>query len=139
MAVNTQFSIAVHIMAGLGYSRGAEVCSEELARSVNANPSFLRRILSKLAKADLVKTSKGKGGACALARPANRISLLEIYRAVDAPKAFAIHAYPAEKKCKISCNIKSAMDQVLSRAQASMELGLEKMSLAEVIADLKQG
>jgi len=44
-----------------------------------------------------VKTATGKGGACWLARDAEDISLLDIYRAVDAPKAFSIHHYNRTK------------------------------------------
>ena len=78
-------------MASLGYASGAEVNSALIAGSVNTSSSFVRRTLAKLSKAGLVETATGKRGACWLARPARNISLLEIYRAVDAPKAFAIH------------------------------------------------
>src|ERR1700734_3700799 len=78
MAVNTQFSIATHIMASLGYASGLEVNSGLIAGSVNTSSSFVRRVLAKLSKAGLVKTVMGKGGACWLARPARQISLLEI-------------------------------------------------------------
>ena len=93
MAVNTQFAIAVHLLAGLAYREGQEATSAHLALSVNTSPSFVRRTLSKLAKAGLVETTTGKAGACRLARKPGQVSLLEVYRAVDAPKAFAIHTY----------------------------------------------
>jgi DNA-binding IscR family transcriptional regulator len=48
MAMNTQFSIAVHIMAGLASAAPREVPSWEIASSVNTNPAFVRRILAKL-------------------------------------------------------------------------------------------
>jgi DNA-binding IscR family transcriptional regulator len=64
------------------------------------------------------------------------ISLLEIYRAVEAPKAFAIHQYPIEKRCTVSCHIKSALGRVLNEAQQALEQGLSRISLAQVIADL---
>ena len=60
MAINTQFPIAVHLMAALGYRRGLDTTSATLATSVNTSPSFVRRILSKLSKAGLVKTATGK-------------------------------------------------------------------------------
>jgi Rrf2 family protein len=138
MAVNTQFSIAVHIMAGLGYQCDRDVTSSTLAYSVNTSPSFVRRILSKLSKANLVHTATGKTGACRLARSPDRISLLDIYRAVDAPKVFAIHNYNAQKPCLVSCNIKAALESVLDKTQKSMESSLGKITLAEVIADVKK-
>lgn len=138
MASNTQFSIAAHIMACLGRAAGEEVNSAAIAGSVNTSASFVRRILAKLSKAGLVTTATGKGGACWLARRAGDISLLEIYRAVDAPKAFAIHQYPAEKSCTVSRNIKSAMGRVLNETQQALEQRLSRISLAQVIADLRK-
>jgi Rrf2 family protein len=136
MAVNTQFSIATHIMAGLGYASNAEANSASLARSVNTSSSFVRRTLAKLSKAGLVETATGKHGACWLARPPRDISLLEIYHAVDAPKAFAIHQYPVERRCTVSCNIKSALSRVLDKTQKALEQRLSQISLAQVISDL---
>jgi Rrf2 family protein len=134
--INTQFAIATHIMAALGHAAGKEVNSAEIAVSVNTSSSFVRRILAKLSKAGLVKTATGKGGSCWLARPARRISLLDIYRAVEAPKAFAIHQYPAEKQCPVSCGIKPALSRVLAETQQAIEGSLSRTSLAEVISDL---
>jgi Rrf2 family protein len=138
MATNTQFSIAAHIMACLGHAAGEEVSSAAIAGSVNTSASFVRRTLAKLSKADLVKTATGKGGACWLARRASDISLLDIYRAISAPKAFAIHQYPVEKHCAVSCHIKSALGRVLNETQQAMEQRLSRISLAQVISDLRK-
>jgi Rrf2 family protein len=139
MPANTQFSIAVHLMAGLGYGGAGEVTSTMLAGSVNTSPSFVRRTLAKLSKAELVNTTMGKHGSCSLAKDPGEISLLDIYRAVDAPKAFAIHDYAEQKACPVSCKIRSAMDNVLARTQTSFEAGLSAMTLADVIGDMKEG
>ena len=137
MARNNQFSIAVHIMAVLGFYKGDEICSSSLARSVNANPSFVRRILSKLSKANLVHTSLGKGGHCALAKAAKDITLFDIYKAVEAPSAFAIHSYPIQKSCTISCAIKPFMEKVLTKTQRSLEQTLKDVSLAETVSKMR--
>ena len=138
MAVNTQFAIAVHIMAGLGYSSGEEMHSCDLAYSVNTSPSFVRRILAKLSKANLISTATGKGGHCRLAKKPGDVCLLEIYKAVEGPKVFAIHKYEPKKPCEVSCNIKAALNRVLERAQKSMEKSLGQITLADVIADMKK-
>jgi Rrf2 family protein len=137
MATNTQFAIAAHIMACLGHAKGEELNSAAIAGSVNTSASFVRRILAKLSKAQLVKTATGKGGACWLARRPSDISLLEIYRAIGAPKAFAIHQYPMEKRCPVSCHIKPALGRVLDDTQQALEHRLRRISLAQLIAELK--
>lgn len=137
MSNNTQFSIAVHIMTGLGYKDGADMTSSNLARSVNTCPSFVRRVLAKLSKAGLVHTTTGKAGACTLAKKASEISLFDIYEAVDAPKAFSIHGYDVQKPCPVSCNIKAALERVLEKTQLSVEESLKSITLEEVISDVK--
>jgi Rrf2 family protein len=138
VATNLQFSIAVHFLAGLGFQCGREMTSAAVARSVNTSPSFVRRVLSKLSKAGLVTTVTGQGGSCRLARDAEQISLLDVYQAVQAPKAFAIHTYRELKPCPVSCHIKTALEKSLGQAQHSLEAALAKITLADIIADIRQ-
>lgn len=133
---NTQFSIAVDLMAGIA-SREGTVTSEALAKSVNTNAAFVKRVLAKLSKASLIHTSTGKSGGCELARKAKDITLLDVYSAVQAPKAFAIHEYPVCKGCKISANIKQIMGDVLVGAQRSFEKDLEKTTISDVVEKIR--
>lgn len=136
MGANTQFSIAVHLMLVLGWKCGTEITSAQMARSLNTSPSFTRRILAKLSKAKLVKTATGKNGYSSLVKSPDEISLLDIYRAVDAPKTFAVHKYPPQSQCVVSCNIDSVMQKVLDKAQNSFEKSLGDTTLAELIAEV---
>jgi Rrf2 family protein len=139
MANNIQFSIAVHILAGLacGCDRKG-VTSGHLAESVNTSPSFVRRTLAKLSKANLVETVTGKAGACWLAKDVKDISLLDVYKAVDAPKTFAIHSYSEQKTCFVSCHIKTALEKALAKTQKALESSLAKISLAQIVSDVKK-
>ena len=137
MAANTQFSIALHLMVGLALSDG-EVTSRMLAHSVNTNPGFVRRTLAKLSKAGLVQTTTGNEGACRIARQPRKITLLEIYRAVNAPAAFAIHSYAVQKKCPISANIKPAQEKILGRAQKALEVHLANTTLSDLVDKVRR-
>ena len=135
---SVQFTVAAHIMAALGYYHGEELSSATLAESVNADPTFVRKSLSKLSKAGLVLTRRGKSGASMLARPPRQITLLDIYRASAAPPAFAIHSYPVEKGCPVSCRLKECMSVLLSQAQSSFERSLAKTTLAHLVGQIRQ-
>jgi Rrf2 family protein len=135
---SVQFTVAAHIMAVLGFQDGKEIASATLAKSVKADPTFVRKSLSKLSKAGLVITTRGKNGASTLTRSPNRITLLDIYRASAAPPTFAIHNYPVEKRCPISCNIKGCMSSVLKKAQNSFENTLDQISLADVVREIRR-
>jgi Rrf2 family protein len=137
-ATNVQFSVAVHMMAALGDFYGEEVRSEKLASSVKANPSFIRRTLSRLAKAGLVQTARGRNGACRLGRPAEEITLLDIYRASAAPAPFSIHNYPIEERCCTSAHIKSCLTGILGDIQEAFEQSLAKTTLAQVVTEIRE-
>jgi Rrf2 family protein len=135
-ATNVQFTVAAHIMTALGFFHGQEIASAALAESVNADPTFVRKSLSKLSKAGLIITTRGKDGASKLTRSPKQITLLDIYRASAAPATFAIHSYPVEKRCPISLNIKGCMSSVLKKAQDSFENSLEGVTLADVVGEI---
>jgi Rrf2 family protein len=130
--------MAAHIMAVLGLHHGEEISSATLAGSVNADPTFVRKSLSKLSKAGLVVTKRGKSGSSVLVRSPRQITLLDIYRASAAPPAFAIHSYPVEKKCPVSSNFKECMAVVLSQAQDSFEMSLAKITLADLVMQIRK-
>jgi Rrf2 family protein len=135
-ATSVQFTVAAHIMAALGFFRGKEIPSGTLAESVNADPTFVRKSLSKLSKAGLIVTTRGKNGSSTLTRSPEQITLLDIYRASAAPSAFAIHSYPVQKRCPISSNIKGCMSSVLKKAQNSFENTLDRITLADVVGEI---
>jgi Rrf2 family protein len=137
-ATSVQFTVAAHLMAALGFYHGEEFPSGLLAQSVNADPTFVRKSLSKLAKAGLIITSRGKDGASRLTRPPKAITLLDIYRASAAPPTFAIHSYPVEKRCPISRNIKGCMSSVLTKAQDSFENSLARITLDDVVGEIRR-
>ena len=136
-SVNVQFSVAVHILAVLASRKGEGVTSATLAASVNADATFVRRTVSKLSKADIVVATRGKKGACVLSRAPEEISLLDVYRASDAPLTFAIHGYPVAPTCPISVNIKDVLSKVLEHTQNAFEASLVSRTLADVMNDLK--
>lgn len=132
--INNQFSVGVHIMTALGDHHGEQVTSTHLTASVRAHDSQVRSVLSKLVKAGLVVTSRGRNGFSSLSRPANKISLLEIYKAVGAPPVFSIHAYPKERTCRTSCTHKQAMVDLLGDTQRAFENRLGQRMLSEMVS-----
>jgi Rrf2 family protein len=62
-----------------------EICSSSaMARDLNAHAVFLRRIMAQLGQANIVLAREGRDGGYYLARPAECITLAEVYLAVKA-------------------------------------------------------
>lgn len=125
-------------MQALHVHADKRVTSAGLTSSVNADPASVRQVLSKLAKAGLVKTTRGRNGSCELARSAERISLLDIYRATAAPKVFAIHAHPVVKSCAISSYHKQTLADVLDDCQQAFEASLARTKLSDIVEPMQR-
>jgi Rrf2 family protein len=130
--VNQQFGFAVHILAVLAYSEGI-VDSRTIAASVNTNPVVVRRLLLALRQAGLVETCSGKYGGAKLAKPPRRISLLDIYNAVEPRPAIAVSRRRAFNQCPVSCSMKNIMAEVSAGADRAMRSHLGAIKLARLL------
>jgi Rrf2 family protein len=119
--VNVQFAVGAHVLAVLGYHCDTLVTSDVVARSVNVDASFARRCFANLRRAGLVRTRRGRGGASTLARPAEDISLLDVYAACDARPRLAVHHYMVEPTCPVSSDIWPVLSRALGAAQQEFE------------------
>jgi DNA-binding IscR family transcriptional regulator len=133
MSRATRFSVAVHTLALIERLGADRITSDVIAGSVGTNASFVRRVLSMLSHAGLVRTAPGVAGA-QLARPAMKITLLDIYRAVDMEDEhrLAVHDDP-DRRCTVGRHIQRALDAVIGPAEAAFEAELQRRSLADVV------
>lgn len=129
--------MAVHVLAVLAYKDGDRVSSSLLAASVNTNPVSIRRLLLVLQGARLVETRKGAGFGSRLSRSPARITLGEVYRAVDADKPYALSRQPPNDQCPVGHGIRTVLEQVFGSARAALEQELSKTTLAAVVEAVK--
>ena len=87
MSDSQKFPVAAHALAYLAhkeaFSASAAVSSAALAASMPTNPVVVRRVTAMLAKAGLIATRAGASGGAWLLKPADRISLDQVLRAVN--------------------------------------------------------
>lgn len=133
MRINTQFPVAVHILAVLAYFEKEDITSDDLARSVGTNPVVVRRIVSQLKKAGLVSAQAGVKGI-SLCRKPKDITLLDIYNAVRSSKdtIFGVHPNPSQS-CEVGAYIKSAVSGPFKSAQQALENDLASHTLLDVL------
>lgn len=61
------------------------ISADTLAQSLSASKAHLSKVLASLADAGLLSARRGPGGGYTLARPADTVSLLEIYEVLQGP------------------------------------------------------
>ena len=132
MQIAARFSIAVHVLSLLGVMPEQEPTSEFLAGSIGVNPVVVRRVIGMLRDAGLVETHQGRAGA-RLAKSLAEVTLLDVFRAVDAvDRLFAFHENP-NPNCPVGANIQTALEGELSSAQSAMELHLSRVTLSSIV------
>lgn len=133
MPTSTRFAVAIHILSGIALHRGEVVRSEDLARSVNTNPTTVRRLLGDLAAAGMTRAQMGQGGGALLAKPASKITLLDIYRAVEDAQPFALHRSKPDPTCYVGRYIIPVLEDEFGGLTKALEKTLAATTLADVV------
>ena len=136
MPTSTRFAVSVHTLSVLAVRGGRPVRSEDLAYSVNTSAVVVRGILSRLTAAGLTTSQLGAGGGALLAKPAESIRLLDVYRAVEDSEIFSLHRTPPCENCAVGGNILEAMRPALTRAREALESELAAVSIADIASEV---
>jgi Rrf2 family protein len=136
MSANTRFTVALHIVTWMTLASQQQeiMTSDQIASSVNTNPIFIRRILCLLNKAHLVNVQHGMGAGWTLARPPEKISLLDVYEAVEQGQLFELHHTLPNQSCPVGRGIQPALKHFYSDAEVAMKQRLAQSTIAEMLA-----
>ena len=139
MQITSKLTMAAHMVCAIDYFGDSRpVTSAFLAESIGTSPVMVRTIMGMLKQAGIINSSKGKTGIT-LARPLQKITLLDLWRAVDqrdADSVFHCHASPCPQ-CPVGGNIHAALDGRLEAAQQALEDQLQRTTLADVEKDIR--
>jgi Rrf2 family protein len=110
MFANSHFALATHVLVALAIKDGTPMSSAALAKSVNTNPAFLRQLLGRLRDAGLVEVTMGPNGGAVLARAATKLSLADVYAAIEPDAPARLHASDPNPACPVGRNIVPLLD-----------------------------
>jgi Rrf2 family transcriptional regulator, repressor of oqxAB len=116
--------------------RVAQLSSTELAGALGKNRSLIRKLLSPLADAGLVRSSFGRDGGVRLGRPADAITLREIYSAVLGEKSLAAPR-SVPHQCLVSSNVGRYFVDLAAKADDTVLRTLEHKTLADTLSELR--
>jgi Rrf2 family protein len=136
MASNSRLTIAAHTLAWLELARRrgrSSLTSDEVAASVNTNPVILRRCLGDLHRAGLVTVRRGTGAGFRLARPAEEISLHDVWTAVAGEPLLALHHSEPNLECPVGRGIRPVLTDVYAEATAAFRAALARRTIADIL------
>jgi Rrf2 family protein len=103
---------ALRAMTQLAREAPASATTAHLAESVRIPGAYLAKVMQQLRRAKLITSRRGVGGGISLARPAKRISLLDVIEAVDPWK----RGNGKAGKTPLDRKLKQMLDQVQKAA-----------------------
>ena len=140
MQISSRFTIAIHIFSCIDtFSEEHKITSDFLASSIQVNPVIIRKLLGQLREAELITVQRGSGGA-SLAKAPEKISLLDVFNAVESiedGKLFHFHENP-NPKCPVGKSMHPVLDGRLDQIQTAMEREMQSITLADIFADTKK-
>lgn len=138
MRTNSKYTVAIHALLMIAYFDQKKITSEDVAKSVGCNSVIVRNVFANLRKAHLLQTKSGKGKT-ELLKPANEITLWDIYEATessDVDDMFKMY-YSSQAICPIGSNIKGLLNGHFESAIEAMQSELEKVTIASLIEELE--
>jgi Rrf2 family protein len=130
---NTQFAVAVHVLAYLStVGRDRPVSSDELSGSTNTNPVYVRRVLGPLREAGLVHARQGSHGGWTLGRPAADITLDEVWAILQgAEPVLGLHG--PNPRCPIGAGIQRSLHDLDAAVAAALRSELARRTVADLV------
>ena len=93
------------------------VLSQEISKEYEIPIEYLLKILQQLVKGNILHSKRGPRGGFTLAKPANKITMLQIIEAVDGPMVSHMNLVDYTRREKFSIRADKVFDKALSQAR----------------------
>ncbi len=96
------------------------------------------KILGNLANAGIIETREGSRGGVRLAKPAQEITLLDVFNAIETGKPMFRQDHQLRVTGKKPTRAQQSVNAVLTDAEEGMKSRLAKTTIANLMASLNQ-
>jgi Rrf2 family protein len=129
--MNGRFPIAVHILTLLSKAEGELLSSDYIAGSININPALARKEISNLRNNGLIESKEGKSGGYSLGKPANQISLADVYLLVRTQPLLGAAKNIPNPDCPIGKQINKNIDDLYADVDKTILKKLGSISIVD--------
>ena len=105
------------------------ILSQSISKEYGIPLEYLLKILQQLVKTNVLRSKRGPRGGFSLARPAKKITLLNIIEAVDGPMISQLNLVEQTGREKFSVKT----EQIYERALAQVRSTFDKAKLADLV------
>ncbi len=94
------------------------ILSQAISKKYKIPLEYLLKIMQQLVKANVLRSKRGPRGGFSLARPAKKITMLQIIEAVDGPLVSNLTLTEDAPREKFSAKVEQVYDKALAQAKA---------------------
>jgi len=107
------------------------ILSQTISKEYNIPLEYLLKLLQQLVRVNILRSKRGPRGGFSMARPAKRISMLEIVEAVDGPLTGQLGLKEMAPREKFSTKAEKVYEKALAQSRSV----LDKAKLSDLIGN----
>ncbi|MFR7590736.1 MAG: RrF2 family transcriptional regulator [Longibaculum sp.] len=135
--MSSEFIIAIHVLAYLR-KENKQLSSEELANNVCVNPVRVRKVLSQLKKAGIVKTKVGVNGGYYAEIGSEQITLKEVYDAIHTKICqTSWRSGDINKDCMVSSGMSHVVDNLCNDLEKLCQNYFSTLTIKDILMQLE--
>lgn len=138
MSINQSFAVAMQAISVISFSAPEAVSAKFISEQISIHPVVIRRVLTKLVTSQILNSIQGANGGYSLTRAAHKISLQNIYIAVQQQGVFVSNNAVPKANCQDGLLIESVLENVYEQADMAIEKIFNNISLEDILSKAKQ-
>lgn len=131
MRTDSRLSRMLHVLLHMAAS-DTPMTSEKVAEMLGTNSAVVRRTMAGLRKAGYVRSEKGHGGGWRLDCDLEKVTLLDILRAVGTERLFTIGFDNDSPDCAVERAVNASVATAMNQAEQVLIEGLQAVTLADL-------
>lgn len=131
MRTDSRLSRMLHVLLHMAGDEDP-MTSEQVATMLGTNSAVVRRTMAGLREAGYVRSEKGHGGGWRLACDLNRVTLLDILRAVGTERLFTIGFDNEAPDCAVERVVNASVSSAMIRAEQELIEAFKGVTLADL-------
>jgi len=105
------------------------ILSQDVSKKYNISSEYLLKVMQQLVRARILQSKKGPRGGFSMARPATKITMLDVVEAVEGTFDISL----GFEECGPRDKFAAKTEQVYAKAVAQYKVELKKVKLSDLI------
>lgn len=111
--------------------------SDDIAKMLGTNPVVVRRMMAGLRDKGILASTKGHGGGWQLVRGLDKVSLLDIYEALERPPLFNIGPQAEPSTCLVEQAVDTQLDNALREAETQLLAQFDRIKVEDLAREFE--